>query len=82
MNKIGAFEAKTHFSQLLKQVEHGDTIVITRHGTPVAVIKPIHDDAEQHDQHTRAKAAIKQMRQGVTLGAKLTVRDLINEGRR
>lgn len=33
---VGAFEAKTHLSQLLNAVEAGERIVITRHGKPVA----------------------------------------------
>jgi prevent-host-death family protein len=40
MAHIGAFEAKTHLSQLLDRVERGEEIVITRHGAPVAVLKP------------------------------------------
>lgn len=40
MRTIGAFEAKTHLSQLLDQVEAGETVVITRHGQPVAELVP------------------------------------------
>jgi len=40
MADVGAYEAKTHFAQLLDRVEHGERIVITRHGTPVAVLQP------------------------------------------
>src|SRR6266699_1723874 len=32
--------AKTHFSQLLDDVERGETIVILRHGRPIARIVP------------------------------------------
>lgn len=38
--KVGAFEAKTQFSQLLRRVEKGETVTITRHGRPVAVLAP------------------------------------------
>ena len=37
---VGAFEAKTHLSQLLDAVEAGERIVITRHGRPVAELSP------------------------------------------
>lgn len=37
---VGAFEAKTHLSQLLDEVEAGEKIVITRHGKPVAELVP------------------------------------------
>ena len=31
-NTVGAYEAKTHLSELLEKVEAGEEIVITRHG--------------------------------------------------
>jgi prevent-host-death family protein len=39
-NYVGAFEAKTHFSQLIERVIHGEEIFITRRGKPVAKIVP------------------------------------------
>ena len=36
MREVQASEAKTHLPQLLDEVERGETIVITRHGRPVA----------------------------------------------
>ena len=40
VREVGAYEAKTHFSQLLKQVEEGETVYITRHGKRVAELHP------------------------------------------
>lgn len=37
---VGSYEAKTHLPQLLDRVEHGESIVITRHGRPVAKLVP------------------------------------------
>lgn len=37
---IGAFDAKTHFSRLLARVARGESITITRHGSPVARLVP------------------------------------------
>jgi len=37
---VGAYEAKTRFSQLLERVEKGERITITKHGKPVAVLVP------------------------------------------
>ncbi|QLH38071.1 MAG: type II toxin-antitoxin system prevent-host-death family antitoxin [Defluviicoccus sp.] len=34
MREVGTYEAKTHLPELLKAVETGETIVITRRGTP------------------------------------------------
>ena len=33
---VGAFEAKTKFSELLDRVENGEDVIITRRGKPVA----------------------------------------------
>lgn len=41
METVGAFEAKTHLSALLERVERGESITITRHGTPVARLVPV-----------------------------------------
>lgn len=38
--EVGAFEAKTHLSRLLDQVEAGAVICITRHGKRVARLLP------------------------------------------
>ena len=37
--EVGAFEAKTHLSQLLDEVENGAVVKIRRRGKPVAVLK-------------------------------------------
>jgi len=37
---IGAFDAKTHLSQYLNEVQNGETIQITRRGKPVAILIP------------------------------------------
>jgi prevent-host-death family protein len=40
-NPIGAYEAKTHLSELLEKVEAGEEITITKHGAPVAKLVPV-----------------------------------------
>jgi prevent-host-death family protein len=46
MRTVGAFEAKTHFSQLLTEVERkGDSILIQRRGAGVAVLSPFEKDS-------------------------------------
>jgi prevent-host-death family protein len=37
---VGTFEAKTHLSELLDQVQRGESVTITRHGTPIARLVP------------------------------------------
>jgi prevent-host-death family protein len=38
---VGAFEAKTHLSELLARVEGGEEVTITKHGRPVARLVPV-----------------------------------------
>jgi prevent-host-death family protein len=35
---VSIAEAKTHLPQLIRAVEEGETVVITRHGKPVALL--------------------------------------------
>ena len=37
---VGVHEAKTRLSDLLRRVEAGETVVITRRGEPVAELRP------------------------------------------
>ncbi|MDR1237513.1 MAG: type II toxin-antitoxin system prevent-host-death family antitoxin [Propionibacteriaceae bacterium] len=76
--KVGAYKAKTHFSQLLDDVSAGQTVTIMRHGTPVARLMPI-TPVSGDPEHVVAQ--FRQARQGVKLDG-LTARDLIDEGRR
>ena len=43
---IGAFEAKTHFSQIIEKAESGEDFIITRRGKPVAKIIPFEQKKE------------------------------------
>jgi prevent-host-death family protein len=79
MAEIGAFEAKTHLSHLLDQVQRGETITITRHGKPVARLVPV--GGSSRADRRRAIAQLKELRKGQTLGG-LSLRELIDEGRR
>jgi prevent-host-death family protein len=80
MREVQASEAKTHLPQLLDDVEHGETIIITRHGRPIARLVP---DAEtRRAEVADAIATIKALRKG---SAKITVEELLSmrdEGRR
>lgn len=80
MASVGAYEAKTHLPELLRRVEAGERITITRHGTPVAELIP--PGPTPGGTAAEAVAALRSFRAGRTLGSELTVRDLIDEGRR
>ena len=42
MREIQATEAKARLAELLRNVEHGETIAITRHGKTIAHLTPAH----------------------------------------
>lgn len=79
-NAVGAYEAKTHLSELLERVEAGEEITITKHGAPVAKLVPIKQGATV-EERADAIQRIQKLAAGLSLGG-LKVRDLINEGRR
>ena len=81
MENIGSFEAKTHLPQLLERVAKGEEFTITKHGKPVARLVPTQTARPKPDVRA-AVEAMKQFRKGRTLGEGVTVRDLIEEGRR
>jgi len=78
MTTIGAYEAKTRFSELIRRVSRGEQIVITHHGVPVAVLAPVEPASAQSPGEVIA--ALKAFREGRSLGD-LSIRDLIAEGR-
>ena len=81
MKTVGAFQAKTQLSQLLDQVEKGESVTITRHGRPVAVLTPV-APARSAKTGEQWVAEMKRLRKGTTLGGTVTIRQLIDEGRR
>jgi prevent-host-death family protein len=79
MTTVGAFDAKTHLNALLKRVSKGEVIRITLRGVPIAKLVPA-GDGEREDPRDVARG-IRDLRKGATLG-KISIRELINEGRR
>jgi prevent-host-death family protein len=50
MNKtVSAADANRRFSELLRNVKNGQSIVVTNHGKPVAKISPVVDDNRAAD---------------------------------
>jgi prevent-host-death family protein len=81
MEFVGSFEAKTHLAQLLERVAQGEEFTITKHGKPVARLVPAVPAKPKPDVR-QVIEELKVFRKGNTLGEGLTVRDLIEEGRR
>lgn len=78
---IGAFEAKTKFSELLSRVaESGAEFVITKHDRPIARLVPA---VKSHSHEEAAKAVTEWRRQRKRCRLRgLRVKDLVSEGRR
>jgi prevent-host-death family protein len=79
MQTIQASEAKTHFLRILDQVERGETIVITRHGKPVARISP-----QAEIDRERVEQAIESMRELRKRTGKMSLEEILSardEGR-
>jgi prevent-host-death family protein len=79
-NTVGAYQAKTHLSELLEKVEAGEEITITKHGSPVARLVPANKRASA-DERTAAIQRIQALARGLSLDG-LKIKDLISQGRR
>jgi prevent-host-death family protein len=76
---IQASEAKTHFLRILDRVERGETVVISRHGRPIARISPEPEiDGERVRQAIEGMKALRKKIGRLTLEEILSARD---EGR-
>lgn len=76
MKTIGAFEAKTHLSALLDEVQRGEEVVITKRGKAVARLVPPEREIVADPVGRLLKA-----RKGLKLGG-LDWKALRDEGRR
>lgn len=80
MIEVGSYDAKARLPELLRRVEAGETVTVTRRGKPIARIVPI-----EGDRRAEIRAAIEQIRalrsrrQNVSVEEILGARD---EGRR
>jgi prevent-host-death family protein len=78
--EVGIFEAKTHLSALLDRVAKGETITITKHGVPAAILIPP-GDVQPKLPHTQIVEGMRALRRRVKTG-KPSVREMIDKGRR
>ena len=62
MREIQATEAKTRLAELLRAVEHGESVTITRHGKAVAHLVPA--DAQDRASRERAVDRFRKRRAG------------------
>lgn len=78
-NKISTFEAKTHFSNLIKRVGEGEKFTILKHNTPIAILMPI--PSKYRFKSQEVINSLEEFRKGKIL-AGLSLKDLIAEGRK
>lgn len=79
MRTVGLFEAKQKLSELVERASGGEKIGITRHGKLTAVLVPVRgavDLKEVFERIEQIRASAKPLPKG------MTVKDLIEEGRR
>jgi prevent-host-death family protein len=68
MKSITAREANQGFSELLSKVEHGEQVVITKHGRPVAVLSPYRAPAMSPERKAAIDQAVRLMEKGLPWG--------------
>jgi prevent-host-death family protein len=80
---FGSADAKARFSELLARVEAGETITIRRHGRAIAKLVPVKPRLTVEEKR-KAWEEWKAYRRehNIRLGPDLTIRQLIEEGRR
>lgn len=84
MKHVGMFEAKTNLSALVEEVEKGGSVIITRHGKPVA--KLVRAEAELSEEEiaskTEALLALRKLANELKINASQDeIKAWINEGR-
>jgi prevent-host-death family protein len=79
MNVVGAYDAKTHLSELLDRVKNGEKITITKHGVPVAVLQA--PKVSRKREPSLVINELRKFREGRSC-EKISIREMIEEGRR
>ena len=80
MTTVSAYEAKTHLPRLIRAAERGETVIITRHGKPVAQIGPVKDQ-----RRADIAQVIERMKRARTQRPRVSVKEILSardEGRK
>lgn len=81
MKSIGSYEAKTHLPRLLDRVAQGESIVITKRGSAVAMLVPVVSARQNVSKIVRNMLSYRDQH-GPKLGKGRTIKQMIDEGRR
>lgn len=68
MPTVTAREANQQFSELLAKVEAGEEFVVTKHGKPVATIRPYQPATMTPERRAAVERAIAMMEEGLPWG--------------
>jgi prevent-host-death family protein len=80
--QIGTFEAKTHFSQLIEEVESGLDFIITKRGKPVAKLAPFTQEKKKMMTRMEAVEHLLEMQKHYRgKPGSFNIREAIEEGR-
>jgi len=77
MRFVTAREANQAFSNILKQAEQGESVVITRRGRPVAMLTP-YATSDVRERELAVEHIVRLMRKGVPIGRRFS-RDEMHE---
>ena len=80
MKTVGSYEAKTRLPELLRDVERGEVVTVTRRGVPIARITGVESDNRQE-----ISDAIREIRRQRAQRKSVSVNEIIkarDEGRR
>jgi prevent-host-death family protein len=77
--EVGAYEAKTHLAEFLRQVRDGKTFRITQRGEPVADLVPVAAGEKRSAAEAAARMAAFLRAQPPVVGA--DTQALVEEGR-
>lgn len=80
MTKIAADQARNDFDALIDRAAAGEEIVITDGGKPVARLLPA--ETGENLRLPMSLEELKEWRKGNRLGPDLTIRELVEEGRK
>lgn len=79
MKEIGAYEAKSKFSRLLKDVSEGERYLITHQGRPAAELIPTPSSRRKPHEVVKAFRELREQARGQ--GSPLSIREAREAGR-
>ncbi len=77
MRTLSVKEVRQQLSEVIREAEAGDSVVITRYGTPIAQITPVDRERPRFPDMSEFRASIKTRGKSLTK----TLRDLRDEER-